>query len=70
MLGLEIQIISDCKEGLLACLKDIITEIDAEHNSMYIPLNDGFNTEGDFSICDIQHKDLYDDWSECIVIKD
>lgn len=64
-MGIEIKAISQIKESLVLVLKQVIEEIENGSVNMYLPLNDEYNTEADFSLVELNSLDLYDDWSEC-----
>lgn len=64
-IGITIKIASNTKESALILLKELIEEIQNGTVSMYYPLNDNDNTQGDISVVSLNDKDLYDNWDEC-----
>ena len=67
-IGITIKIASNTKESALILLQELIEEIEDGAVSMYYPLNDSDNTEGDISVVSLNNKDLYDNWDECLTL--
>ncbi len=67
-IGIEIKVASNTRDSAILLLKKCIEEIENNADNMYFPLNDEDNTEADFSVVDLEEKDLYDDWDECLAV--
>ena len=67
-IGIEIKVASNTRASAILLLKKCIEEVESNTNSMYFPLNDEDNTEGDISVVNLEEKDLYENWDECSTV--
>lgn len=64
MFGIQIRARGKSKSQLIKILKEAIEEIENNHTSVYIPLNDEDNTDCDLNVCNIGDMDFCDNWCE------
>ena len=67
-IGIKIKIASNTRNSAIVLLKKCIEEIEDNADSMYFPLNDEDNTEADLSVVNLEGKDLYENWDECLTV--